>query len=186
MLDFTAGIFIINSKNQILLTHATNSPQKSWGIPKGLVDNDEEHLDAALREVEEETGIKITNKNAVKPLGQMKYKTGNKVLSAFYVFLRDLTSDDIVIIGKNDIFLLFDDKDSVGNIDTNLLYCRSMVTPKNVGDMPFPEGDAWKWFDIDKAKKVIYQPQKSLLPNLIIKIYKDQNCADATQLTHAI
>jgi len=75
-----------------LLTHATHSAIKYWGIPKGLVDkiNNENHKTASIREVEEETGIKFTNPDKVNYLGEMRYKTGNKTLVAFYVFLDNL------------------------------------------------------------------------------------------------
>jgi 8-oxo-dGTP pyrophosphatase MutT (NUDIX family) len=57
-----AGVALIYN-NKILLVHPTNS---SWqkptlGIPKGKLDrHDEDPMDAALRELEEETGIKLT------------------------------------------------------------------------------------------------------------------------------
>lgn len=53
-----AGVAIIYN-NKILLIHPTNA---SWqrgtcGIPKGGIEPGEEHIDAALRELREETGI---------------------------------------------------------------------------------------------------------------------------------
>ena len=50
--------------NKILLVHPTNSPW--WGtysIPKGGIDRKEDALAAAIRETEEETGIKIKKKH---------------------------------------------------------------------------------------------------------------------------
>lgn len=108
MTDYTAGIFIINNKNEILLTHATNSAIKYWGIPKGLADVGETHLAAAIREVEEETGIKFTNPNKVHFLGNMKYKNGPKVLAAFYVFLEDLDPSDLVLLSKDSVYFMND------------------------------------------------------------------------------
>lgn len=178
MPDFTAGIFIINHKKEILLTHATHSPMKYWGIPKGLVDEavHETHLDAAIREVEEETGIKILRKGAVHHLGNMKYKTGNKVLVAYYVFLEDLLADDLIIVGKDDLYVMNCDRNPdnvpgvIETIDTSLLWCRSMVTPRKDGETPFPEVDGYRWFPLDAAEKILYQPQKALLPDLYNKM----------------
>lgn len=105
--DFTAGIFIINNKKEILVTHATNSPFSTWGIPKGLVDKGESHFEAALREVEEETGIKIIGdgRNAVHHLGNMPYKNGNKILVAYYVFLKDVPPHCLIIKPKKALTL---------------------------------------------------------------------------------
>lgn len=57
-----AGVALIYN-NKILLVHPTNSSWKkpTLGIPKGKLDRlDEDPMDAALRELEEETGIKLT------------------------------------------------------------------------------------------------------------------------------
>jgi 8-oxo-dGTP pyrophosphatase MutT (NUDIX family) len=55
----SAGLVIIYD-NKILLEHPTG--QKWWGtysIPKGEIEPNENHLEAAIRETEEELGIKI-------------------------------------------------------------------------------------------------------------------------------
>jgi 8-oxo-dGTP diphosphatase len=55
----SAGLVVIQD-NRILLVHPTNSPW--WGtysIPKGEIDKNEDPLEAAIRETQEETGIKI-------------------------------------------------------------------------------------------------------------------------------
>lgn len=48
-----------------------------WGIPKGLVDKDEELLDAAIREFNEETGV-IPNGEYI-PLGTIEQRNGKIV-----------------------------------------------------------------------------------------------------------
>ena len=52
-----------------------------WSIPKGLVEEGEDPVDAALREFEEETGISLNKKDLV-PLGEVKQK-GGKVVHAW-------------------------------------------------------------------------------------------------------
>lgn len=169
MTEYTAGIFIINDYDEILLTHATHSPIKYWGIPKGLVDQEigESNIAAAIREVEEETGIKFLNERKIKYLGKMKYKTGKKTLIAFYVFLKDLEPDDLLIIGKNTVFV---PEAKIDSIDPLILYCKSMVYPIN--SEPFPEVDAFRWFPLDVAIEILYQPQKAILPDLLSIIQK--------------
>jgi 8-oxo-dGTP pyrophosphatase MutT (NUDIX family) len=56
----SAGLVIIYD-DKILLVHPTGS--KWWGtysIPKGHIEEGEDHLEAAIRETEEETGLKIS------------------------------------------------------------------------------------------------------------------------------
>jgi len=76
--DISAGIVIIQD-NKILLVHPKNASW--WGtysIPKGMIEKDEALERAALRETEEETGIKI-NKEDIKPIDTITYKSGKKV-----------------------------------------------------------------------------------------------------------
>ncbi len=51
----SCGILIINKKNEVLLCHVTNT--NHWDIPKGMQDTGESTLEAAKRELLEETGL---------------------------------------------------------------------------------------------------------------------------------
>jgi 8-oxo-dGTP pyrophosphatase MutT (NUDIX family) len=46
---------IVTDRKRILLGHATRSPR--WDIPKGTAEADESFVDAAVRELHEETGL---------------------------------------------------------------------------------------------------------------------------------
>ena len=60
-MKISAGI-IIRYKDSILLCHPTNAPWKdSYSFPKGLVEDDEDLIDAAIRECFEGFGI-VTGK----------------------------------------------------------------------------------------------------------------------------
>jgi 8-oxo-dGTP pyrophosphatase MutT (NUDIX family) len=61
----TAGGVIIGPENKIALTNQQND---SWSLPKGGVDPGEDMLEAAKREIREETGI--TELEIIKRLGQ--------------------------------------------------------------------------------------------------------------------
>ena len=52
----TAGVCLIHNKQNVLLL---KSHKGNWGLPKGHVRHREETLDGALRELEEETQIKL-------------------------------------------------------------------------------------------------------------------------------
>jgi len=52
------GIVLLNSKNNIFVGRRIDNPKNSWQMPQGGVDKNENFLQAAKRELEEETGIK--------------------------------------------------------------------------------------------------------------------------------
>ncbi len=52
-----------------------------FGIPKGLVDDDEDLQRAAVRETLEETGVLVVLRH---PLGTVLYKDGRKLLHVFW------------------------------------------------------------------------------------------------------
>ncbi|MCE3278531.1 MAG: hypothetical protein K0S44_722 [Bacteroidetes bacterium] len=84
----TCGIYLYDkTSNKILICHATNSSWKTWSIPKGIKDEGEEEQDAAIRELEEETGIKKNelDLNSVIKLEPVKYKKQNKFLQPFFI-----------------------------------------------------------------------------------------------------
>lgn len=77
-----AVLFRVNSKNQneFLLLRAF----KNWDFPKGMVEKNENPWKAALREVEEETGLTIFS----YPVGQEFIETepyGKKKVARYYL-----------------------------------------------------------------------------------------------------
>ena len=52
------GIVLLNNENNIFVGKRIDNPQNSWQMPQGGVDPNEDFLQAAKRELEEETGIK--------------------------------------------------------------------------------------------------------------------------------
>lgn len=132
---YTAGIFLFNSKDEILLVHPTNAPHKTWSIPKGLVDENETVVEAAKRELLEETNV---NLDTLKPVyfwhgENVLYKTKKKTLCP--VFSK-------VLIGLNEIELK----------------CNSLVEGKN-----FFENDQIKWFKVKEALEIIHESQVKAL-----------------------
>jgi len=55
----TSTVIIVNSKNQILFNHRIDD--NHWGLPGGIVEPAETVEEAAIREVFEETGLKVSN-----------------------------------------------------------------------------------------------------------------------------
>ena len=52
------GIALLNHENKIFVGKRIDNPADSWQMPQGGVDENEDFLQAAKRELEEETGIK--------------------------------------------------------------------------------------------------------------------------------
>jgi putative (di)nucleoside polyphosphate hydrolase len=77
----SCGTLIINSNGEILLCHVTGHPQ--FDIPKGCLDPGETPLQAARRELREETGLEF-DEVEFEDLGNAYYKP-NKWLHLFKV-----------------------------------------------------------------------------------------------------
>ena len=52
------GIVVLNHVNNVFVGKRIDNPKNSWQMPQGGVDQNESFLQAAKRELEEETGIK--------------------------------------------------------------------------------------------------------------------------------
>ncbi len=122
-----------------------------WGIPKGLVEKNEELLSAAKREFEEETGIKPSNE--LFSLGTV-VQSNNKEVHA-WAFKCD--SDDYIDITCNTF---------------------EMEWPPHSGKkQKFPEVDKGEFFTIAEAKSKMYSAQHPFLERLqeYLNINKDRN-----------
>lgn len=70
----SAGGVVINQKGEVLVV---NQRHRSWSLPKGHIDPGESKLEAAAREIEEESGVRRLT--YVKELGTYtRYKIGLK------------------------------------------------------------------------------------------------------------
>ena len=51
------GIVLLNKENKVFVAKRIDNPKNFWQMPQGGVDDGEDYLSAALREVEEETSV---------------------------------------------------------------------------------------------------------------------------------
>ena len=61
------GIVLLNQGDKVFVGKRIDNPQNAWQMPQGGLNNNENLLDAAKRELEEETGIK-----SIKYLDEIK------------------------------------------------------------------------------------------------------------------
>ena len=67
------GIVLLNNNNKIFVAKRIDNPKNFWQMPQGGVDKNENLLNAAYRELKEETSIK--NVKVIKELdGFMTYE----------------------------------------------------------------------------------------------------------------
>ncbi len=52
------GIVVLNKENKVFVARRIDNPKNFWQMPQGGVDKGEDFLNAAFRELEEETGMK--------------------------------------------------------------------------------------------------------------------------------
>jgi len=110
------GIVLLNNENKVFVGKRIDNPKNYWQMPQGGVDNNENFLQAAIRELEEETGIKniklikeidewlVYNlpKNLLGKIWQGRYK-GQKQKWFIFKFLGE--NKEININTKNPEFL---------------------------------------------------------------------------------
>ena len=52
------GIILLNKDNKVFVAKRIDNPANFWQMPQGGIDDGEDYLSAAFRELEEETSIK--------------------------------------------------------------------------------------------------------------------------------
>lgn len=146
--NISAGILLYKIENnnlKIFLVHPggpffANKDEGTWSIPKGLPEENEELLNAAKRELEEETGIKPGN--GFVPLGEIIQKGGKTV----YAWASEYKGESNFELKCNDF---------------------EIEWPPNSGKkQSFPEVDKGEFFDPGTAMKKINQAQKEFIVRL--------------------
>ena len=77
------GIIVLNKDNKVFVAKRIDNPKKFWQMPQGGVDEGEDFLQAAYRELEEETSIK--NVKLIKELdGTITYELPDRLLGIIW------------------------------------------------------------------------------------------------------
>ena len=124
------GIVVLNRENKVFVAKRIDNPKNFWQMPQGGVDEGEDFLKAAYRELEEETSIK--NVELVKELdGTITYELPDRLLGLIW--------KGKYRGQKQKWFLMrFVGSDSEINIKTK-----------------HPEFLEWKWVELDKITDLV-------------------------------
>ena len=96
--EISSGGIVFNDRNEVILTRVGTLRDKTqfhWKFPKGHIDPGETTKDAAVREVEEEAGVKA---RIIKKVGDSKYvfpMNGERIFKIVTYFLMEYVSGDI-------------------------------------------------------------------------------------------
>jgi len=124
------GIVVLNKENKVFVAKRIDNPKNFWQMPQGGVDEGEDFLKAAYRELEEETSIK--NVELIKELdGTIIYELPDRLLGLIW--------KGKYRGQKQKWFLMrFVGSDSEINIKTK-----------------HPEFLEWKWVELDKITDLV-------------------------------
>ena len=139
------GIVVLNSKNKVFVAKRIDNPKNFWQMPQGGVDEGEDFLSAAYRELEEETSIKnvelITEIDEITTYELPDYLLGKIWKGKFkgqkqkWFIMRYLGTDDEI------------------NINT-----------------PKPEFLDWKWTDLNSITQIVVKFKLNVYKTLQQKI----------------
>lgn len=115
-LAISCGTLVVDGQRRLLLCHITGTGK--WDIPKGMQDPGEDLLEAAMRELREETGL-VFEPGRFSEIGRVEYRRDK----ALHLYRVDV-GDALPTLGH--------------------LVCRSYF-PHHVTGKPTPEMDGFRW-----------------------------------------
>ena len=136
-LPVSCGTLVVNSAGLLLLCHVTNTAR--WDIPKGMRDEGEDTLGAAIRELREEAGVAF-DAARFEELGEFSYRR-DKRLHLYRVQAGD----------------------ELGELAG--LVCTSFF-PHSVSGKPIPETDGFRWAARDELGRLCWPRMGLLLTTL--------------------
>ena len=141
------GIIVLNKENKVFVARRIDNPKNFWQMPQGGVEDDENFLKAAYRELEEETSIK--NVELIKELdGTITYELPDRLLGIIWKGKYK---------GQKQKWFLMKFTGEEQEID---------IKTKN------PEFLDWKWVDLDQITDVVVDFKLHVYEELKDKVKK--------------
>jgi predicted NUDIX family NTP pyrophosphohydrolase len=150
----SAGVLLYRwagDRLEVLLGHMggpfwSGKDDAAWSIPKGLYDDDEEPLAAAVREFVEELGIPLpVDIAALEPLGEMRQPSGKRLT----VWAAEADVDPAEVVPGT----------------------FTMEWPPRSGTMAeFPEIDRAEWWPLEIARTKLVKGQRPFLDRLEVSL----------------
>ncbi len=145
------GIVVLNNKNKVFVAKRIDNPKNFWQMPQGGVNEGEDFLTAAYRELREETSI--TNVKLIQEIeGTMSYELPDRLLGIIWKGKYK---------GQKQKWFLMRYLGNDNNIN---------IKTEN------PEFLEWKWIDLDMITNVavdfklhVYKELKDKIKKLLIK-----------------
>ena len=145
------GMMIVNKNQEIFIGQRFEKDKSAWQMPQGGIDKGEKTVDAVIREMHEETGIK---KNF-----QILYETKIWHYYKLPVYLQKKLWGGKFVGQKQKWFLIhFKGKDSEINIKTKK-----------------PEFKKWKWTSSKKMMELIVPFKKKLYSDVVSEMAEELN-----------
>jgi predicted NUDIX family NTP pyrophosphohydrolase len=123
--------------------HWRGQHEAAWSVPKGLYDESEAPLDAALREFAEELGLAVpVTSSELVPLGELRQPSGKRL---------------VVWAGE-------------GDLDVTLVQPGTFTMPwppRSATLVEFPEIDEARWCGVDEARVMLVKGQRPFLDRLL-------------------
>ena len=145
------GMMIINKNKEIFIGQRFEKDKSAWQMPQGGIDKGEKTIDAVIREMNEETGIKKNFK--------ILYETKIWHYYKLPIYLQKKLWGGKFVGQKQKWFLIdFTGKDSEINIQTKK-----------------PEFKKWKWASSKKMMELIVPFKKKLYANVVSEMVEELN-----------
>ena len=145
------GMMIINKNKEIFIGQRFEKDKSAWQMPQGGIDKGEKTIDAVIREMNEETGIKKNFK--------ILYETKIWHYYKLPIYLQKKLWGGKFVGQKQKWFLIdFKGKDSEINIQTKK-----------------PEFKKWKWTSSEKMMELIVPFKKKLYANVVSEMVEELN-----------
>jgi putative (di)nucleoside polyphosphate hydrolase len=125
--DVSCGTLVVDNTGRLLLCHVTGT--RAWDIPKGLQDPGETTLEAAVRELREETGLVFPPERFVE-LGRYDYRRDK----ALHLYRIDVGA-------------------TLASLEK--LACQSFF-PHRITGRPTPEADGFRWASAEDVGRLCW------------------------------